>query len=118
VGILSEIPRGVLTKIGRMGYDVFRGHAGIGAVGRIGIALRVCASEAKPLHPPAIQERLGALSPTADDAVPSGGRAAPIPDLLPSRHGTDALPPGRPENAAVGGERCAGLVESRPGRAA
>lgn len=39
--IMADIYRGVLTKIERMGYDVFRRRAALGTVRKIGIALKV-----------------------------------------------------------------------------
>ncbi len=39
--IMARIYQGVLTEIERMGYDVFRGQAGIGTARKIGIALKV-----------------------------------------------------------------------------
>lgn len=43
--IMSRIYQGVLTEIERIGYDVFRQRAGLGAARKLGIALRIYLSE-------------------------------------------------------------------------
>jgi phytoene synthase len=48
--IMAAIYQGVLTEIERMGYDVFRRRAGLGAARKLGIALKIFIAE-KTLSP-------------------------------------------------------------------